>query len=127
MRSSRGQELVEFAITLPLLIFLVMGIVDLGRGFYVYSVLYNSSREAARYGVIHPSPLENIQNKALQMAIGVIPPPVVTVTVTTVNPTTKTVNVAVSYYFTPVTPLMSALLPGGTVTLSTQSTMRVEQ
>src|SRR3984893_3209690 len=46
---SRGQAMVEFAITLPILILLVAGVVELGRG-YVYAVATSdAARDAARY------------------------------------------------------------------------------
>ena len=46
----RGANLAEFALVAPLLIFLVFGIVDLGRAFYGYVVITNAVREGARYG-----------------------------------------------------------------------------
>jgi Flp pilus assembly protein TadG len=48
MKSQKGQSLVEFALVLPLLIFLLLGIIDFGRTFYVYSVMVNAGRETAR-------------------------------------------------------------------------------
>src|SRR5688572_5807913 len=50
-----GQSLIEFAITLPLLLLLVVGTVDLGAGFKTYIVLTNASREGARSISIFPS------------------------------------------------------------------------
>jgi Flp pilus assembly protein TadG len=48
-RRPRGQALVEFAITLPILILLVAGVIELGRG-YVYAVATSdAARDAARY------------------------------------------------------------------------------
>jgi len=49
-RGERGANLAEFALVAPLLIFLVFGIVDLGRAFYGYVVITNAVREGARYG-----------------------------------------------------------------------------
>lgn len=45
-----GQGLVEFAISLPILLFLVMGIIESGRLLFIYNAVSNASREAARYG-----------------------------------------------------------------------------
>src|ERR1700682_1227342 len=48
-RRFRGQALVEFAIPLPILIALVAGVVELGRG-YVYAVATSdAARDGARY------------------------------------------------------------------------------
>ncbi len=52
LRSGKGQSLVEFAIVLPILLLLVLGIVDFGLGFKSYVVLTNATREGARYAVV---------------------------------------------------------------------------
>jgi len=51
-RRQRGQSLVEFALTLPLLLILVFGIIDFGNGLRAYIALTNGVREGARYGAI---------------------------------------------------------------------------
>jgi Flp pilus assembly protein TadG len=45
----RGQALVEMALITPLLFFILLGIVDLGRAYYQYTVMTNAVREGARY------------------------------------------------------------------------------
>ncbi|HSR31239.1 MAG TPA: TadE family protein [Anaerolineae bacterium] len=47
----RGQGLVEFGLTLPILILLAIGALDFGMGFYAKVVLTNSAREGANYMV----------------------------------------------------------------------------
>lgn len=47
----RGQELVEFAIVLPLLLLVAFGVLDLGRAFHAVITITNVAREGARYGV----------------------------------------------------------------------------
>ncbi len=44
----RGQSLVEFALVLPLLLFLMMGIFDFGRAFVAYAMASNSLRSSLR-------------------------------------------------------------------------------
>ena len=44
----RGQGLVEFALVLPLLLFLMMGIFDFGRAFVAYAMASNSLRSSLR-------------------------------------------------------------------------------
>ena len=46
-----GQELVEFAIVLPLLLLIAFGVLDLGRGFHAVISITNVAREGARFGV----------------------------------------------------------------------------
>jgi Flp pilus assembly protein TadG len=52
-RHANGQGLVEFALILPVLIALVIGIVELGILFSVYIGMTNSAREAARAGSVY--------------------------------------------------------------------------
>lgn len=49
----RGTALVEFAIVLPLLVLIFVGIIEFGLLFYNQQVLTNSSREGARAGIAH--------------------------------------------------------------------------
>lgn len=50
--SQRGAAAVEFALVLPVLLSLLLGVVDLGLAVYTQSVLSNASREGARAGVV---------------------------------------------------------------------------
>ena len=45
----RAQAIVEFAIVLPILMMLLVGILEVGRMIFIYSAVNNASREAARY------------------------------------------------------------------------------
>jgi len=49
--SSRGQSLVEAAITLPIVLLLALGVTDLGRSFYYREAVTNSVRQALRIAV----------------------------------------------------------------------------
>jgi hypothetical protein len=51
-RSERGAELVEFALVLPLLLLVALGILDFGLLFQRYEVVTNAAREGARVGVL---------------------------------------------------------------------------
>jgi Flp pilus assembly protein TadG len=51
-RCDRGQALVEFALTLPILLFILLGIADFARAWNVYQVLTDAGREAARISVV---------------------------------------------------------------------------
>ena len=48
---SRGQSLVEAAITLPIVLLLALGVTDLGRAFYYREAVTNSVRQALRIAV----------------------------------------------------------------------------
>lgn len=53
MRGEEGQNLVEFALLLPVLLYILMGIIQFGLIFAVYVTINNSVREAARWGSIY--------------------------------------------------------------------------
>lgn len=48
-RPERAQAIVEFAIVLPILMMLLVGIFEVGRMIYTYAAVNNASREAARF------------------------------------------------------------------------------
>lgn len=50
----KGQGLVEFALTVPVLLILLLATFDLGMGFASYIALTNSAREGARWISIFP-------------------------------------------------------------------------
>jgi hypothetical protein len=45
----RAQAIVEFAIALPVLLMMLVGIFEVGRMIFIYAAVNNASREAARY------------------------------------------------------------------------------
>lgn len=49
-----GQAMVEFALTIVIFVLLVMGVLDFGRGIFMYNGLAQASREIARVTSVHP-------------------------------------------------------------------------
>jgi Flp pilus assembly protein TadG len=62
-RSQKGAELIEFALVLPLLLLLVLGIVDFGFLFQRYEVVTNAAREGARLAVLPCYSTTDIQTR----------------------------------------------------------------
>ncbi len=58
----KGQSLVEFALALPLLLVLMLGLIDLARGVLFYNTVSTCAREGARYGVVLTDPAWASQN-----------------------------------------------------------------
>lgn len=56
MKKLKGTSMVEFALTLPILMLLIVGIIEFGVIAYNKAVITNASREGARYGVVFRSP-----------------------------------------------------------------------
>jgi len=48
LSSERGQSLVEFALVVPLLLLLIIGIAELGRAWMTQNILTGAAREAVR-------------------------------------------------------------------------------
>ena len=83
IRNQRGNELLEFALVLPLLVLLLAGAVEFGRAFYTYNILTKSVRNAARYlsatqisqsGVIDTSPVDYVTNTKNVAVFGNVDP-----------------------------------------------------
>lgn len=51
----RGQSLVELALTLPFLMLILAGLVDMGRGIHDYIIITNAAREGVRYASKDPT------------------------------------------------------------------------
>jgi Flp pilus assembly protein TadG len=67
-RNERGQAVIEMALTLPLLLLVVFGIIDFGFMFQRYESVTNAAREGARLGVLQGSAgytATEAQNRAL--------------------------------------------------------------
>jgi Flp pilus assembly protein TadG len=53
--NQRGAQLLEFALVLPLLLVLAVGVVDFGRAWNIRQILNNAAREGARLAASRPS------------------------------------------------------------------------
>ena len=67
--SQHGQDMVEFAIVLPLLLLILFGAVDLGRVFHAAITITNVAREGVRHGSIFPDKLDEIEGVAQAEAL----------------------------------------------------------
>ena len=63
-----GQELVEFAIVIPILLLVVFGVLDLGRIFHSAITITNAAREGARYAMKHSDDVIGIVDATLAEA-----------------------------------------------------------
>lgn len=133
MRRKSGQELLEFAITLPLLLLIVFGIFDLGRVVYYASALQNAAREGARYGIVNPYNNAQIYARVKQRSLGLGPSNVsVELNDVLLNDATEKwpcdkLLVTVSYTFNPVTPFIGSFLPGGNANITLSSELQRER
>lgn len=117
-----AQALTEFALVIPILMMVVLGIVDLGRGVYSYNVLASAAREGARYGIVHggTSNLTGIKNRVQATATLNIDPTKIVVSCPGGCTRGDPLTVTVQYVFVPATPLFTSL------TMTGQTTMTME-
>jgi Flp pilus assembly protein TadG len=64
-----GSQLVEFAVVLPLLLFVVLGIAEFGIIFQRYEVLTNAAREGARMAVLPGYTNADVEARVIAYAI----------------------------------------------------------
>ena len=53
-RSERGQSMVEMALMMTVLLVILSGVLDLGRGFFSFIAIQNAAAEGALYAAINP-------------------------------------------------------------------------
>ena len=123
VKRQKGQDLVEYALALPIVMLFLMGILDLGRVVYVYSALHNSVRDGARFGIINPTDAFGIETVVRDRSVGLDP---AELTVSVVQPDLQTIQVRATYQFTAVTPIVGTLVGSNQWVVGSQATMRVE-
>lgn len=120
----RGQSMVELALVLPILLLIVLGLIEFGRAFFIYTVVSNAAREGARFGIIEPANAEGIQSAAESRLI-LVAPEAVSITVSyddgdgageyfdplLISPGQSRVRVNVSYEFSMITPIIRGIFP----------------
>jgi hypothetical protein len=145
-QSDKGQSLIEAAIILPLLLFLIFAIFDFGILLYVYQSMENGIGEATRYGITgqqKPDP-QNPGNylsreDSIKVVMREFNPSIVldnsaftfehfdgTNWVATSGGSGEISRVTVNYSWRPIVPLISALFANGQVPLRVSSTMKNE-
>ena len=118
----RGQSLVEMAITLPLLLLLLMGIMEMGWYFYNQMSVENGSREGARYAIVHAEATTLTADVTSLVAGMVFGPGTLTVSLAkTGNDIAVTVTKAVPT----LTPIAGLFTEEDTFLLSARTTMKV--
>lgn len=125
-RDSRGQSLVELALLMPFLLWIAAGIVDFGRVYHYDIVVINAARSGARVAADIRKTDSDVRTAVESDAAPVaIAGSDISITPSGIRTSGTTVTVTVTYRFTPITPLVGAIFPGGTVTISRSATMVV--
>ncbi len=130
-----GQDLVEYALVLPLFLLLIISVLEFGLLFFQYTMVANAAREGARAGVVMESVacpsacLTTRINSAARAVTAGIEQSHLTVTTTWLSSATPApqVRVTVRYSTHFLTKMLIEAVGGkGSVTLQSTSTMQRE-
>jgi Flp pilus assembly protein TadG len=115
-----GNALVEFALSLTVLLMLTFGMIDLCRAVYTLTAVQAAAQVGARAGLIDLAQV----TPAVQQRLVALDPAQAQVTATVVN--NAQVQVQVTYPFEFITPYLSRLVTDGKLELSSQATMAIQ-
>ncbi|MEZ4634585.1 MAG: pilus assembly protein [Caldilineaceae bacterium] len=104
-RSELGQSIVEFAIVVPFVVLLTLGVVDLGRVIFLNTMFSAAVQEGAREGAVTAN-FTRIQQAVEGELVGVAPGDVVI----SIERTEVYTEVGITYVFVPVTPMLSTIV-----------------
>lgn len=124
----RGGAVFEFAMLLPLISILFLGIIDFSRAMLAYNALTHASEAAARFASVRsrtslsPATTGTIKTRVLQAGTGLEPEKIdVTATWTPGNIRGGIVSVQIDYPYEVITPFM----PWDTITLTGSASARI--
>lgn len=112
----RGQNLVEFAMIVPIFLLLVFAIVDFGMGFHAWISVTNAAREGARVGAVGAD-AATIEAKVRDTAGSLNDENLDVVITNAQGQPGEAVSVQVNYEYHLITPLSNimGLLTGGSI------------
>jgi hypothetical protein len=120
--------LVEFALVIPLLLLVLVGILDFGRAIFAYNAVSNAARSATRVAIVDQTP-SAIQDVVTKETVGLV-------TTTDVSYSDEgspcdpieigcIARVEIEHDFQPATPILNAIV--GPIVLSSTAKMPVER
>jgi Flp pilus assembly protein TadG len=118
----KGQSLVEIALLLPLLILILAGILDLGRAFMTLVALNDAAAEGATYAALRPWDADEIVDRTTSASSALVSFDTAQVTIDYQTPATpgRSITVTVAYDYQLLTPVVSAIVPSGTLVMRAQ-------
>ena len=130
-QDEHGQDLIEYALVLPLFLLLVFGIIEFGLVIMSYNTIANAAREGARAGILPPSDdcdtacrdaAAEVAARALTAGLNADE-----LEVTVTRPGGGAIQVEVDYVAHLITgPIISAVGGDSAIPLQTIATMKVE-
>jgi Flp pilus assembly protein TadG len=126
MKDDKGQSMVEFALVIPLLLIILIGIIEFGFLFSSYLTLTNASREAVR--VVSLGGTSTEAEARAKSVSGLLDKTKLNISVLPDNTSFDrgdSVEVMIKYEYHFLTPFMEVIL-GNDFELEANATMRVE-
>ena len=129
-RRESGQSVVELALTLPLVLLLICGMIEMGWLASTRLVLDNITREGVRAGIVTTTSAANttaVTNRINGMKPGYMTQPL-TITITYSNPSNfrdGDITVVTAYNLPTLTPLTAFLTSDGTFHIRSTCTMKM--
>jgi TadE-like protein len=136
---SRGQALVEFALAVPVLLVILVGLFDFGRAIFAYNSLSNAAREGARVAIVDQTVVNGVPVGATEAAnqatgLGLNPADATQVQVSYLMPdlsgpcATRSLGciaeVSVRYQFRAITPIVGGVI--GPINLQAKTQLPIE-
>lgn len=129
---SKGQSMLEFALILPILFFLVIGLFDLGRAVLYYSTLNTAVREGTRYAIVQPknASVTTIRAQVRKYLFAIkdmqkIPDSDIVVTYINLTSNDPKIQISITYKYVPITPGIKQIVGNGGISIKAQSIMRL--
>ena len=108
MKGQKGAALVEAAVTLPFVILLVLGTIDLARAYFDAAKVQEAAQEGAIYASFNPTPATEVVTRTTETITNLgFDSADITVTVSCDPLATDQVTVTVGYTFNLITPIIS--------------------
>ena len=143
IRSDAGVSTIEFALMVPLLILLTVGILDIARALNATVVLGSASQEGAHYAIVNPTAAPSAIASAARQRISplngtavsvtaeyysagaatFVPWPSAGIPASSPGTTGVLVRVTVSYPWTAVSAVVGSVMPGGGAAVLTSSSL----
>jgi hypothetical protein len=137
---NRGQALVEFSLTIPIFLFVIIALFDMGRAVFAFNTLTNAAREGARTAIVNQDKALIVERAKSQTAIVELDDPSVSVGFYQMKPdgTADTADpcdlvavgclavVSFEATYRPITPFIGSWFFGSGVTFTAKSVLSVE-
>jgi Flp pilus assembly protein TadG len=130
IRDSKGQALVEFALLLPVILLLLVGMLEFARAWNLHQVMTDAAREGARRAVLADPAIDQDSVRAAMWRylaqFGYDPSYSTIMDASTITPIADFKRTGANITIQLALPYRFWILPGRTITMRTAFTMRNE-